>query len=319
MLEPYPERAAERDKWILARRPSRNPVDAHRPSGFFTETERTEAGEVVPVSTVFLTGRECPWRCLMCDLWKHTLAQSTPAGAIPAQIDFALQQLPPARQVKLYNAGSFFDPRAVPPEDHPAIADQLRRFEHTVVECHPNLVGASAVRFRDQLEGSLEVAMGLETAHADVLHRLNKRMTLGQFSRAADFLRRHSIALRAFVLVKPPFLDEAQALHWGERSIDFAFDCGATAVSLIPTRLGNGALEVLAERGEFSPPKLSLMEQMLDYGVRLGKGRVFVDLWDLEKFSQCANCFAHRRERIQEINLTQIIRPTVPCSRCGGR
>src|SRR5262249_18519997 len=196
---------------------------------------------------------------------------------------------PALRQIKLYNSGSFFDPRAIPPEDYVAIADRVREFERVIVECHPALVGESALRFRDLLLPSndrprLEVAMGLETAHPDVLEKLNKRMTLELFRGAAGFLRENNIALRVFVLVKPPFLDETEALHWAQRSIDFAFDCGAT-VSLIPTRFGNGALEFLAERGEFSPPKLSTLEQAADYGVGLRRGRVFAGLWDLEKLS----------------------------------
>ena len=73
------------------------------------EDERTESGEIAPVATILLTNRECPWRCLMCDLWQHTLAGPTPIGAIPAQIDYALAQLPSARAIKLYNSGSFFD------------------------------------------------------------------------------------------------------------------------------------------------------------------------------------------------------------------
>ena len=110
----YPATRAERDTWILARRPARNSLDPSRPYAFFVEEERSASGEVVPVATVFLTNRECPWRCLMCDLWKNTLAETVPAGAIPAQIDYALQRLPPARQIKLYNSGSFFDTQAIP-------------------------------------------------------------------------------------------------------------------------------------------------------------------------------------------------------------
>ena len=30
-------------------------------------------GGCVDVATLFLTNRECPFRCLMCDLWKNTL------------------------------------------------------------------------------------------------------------------------------------------------------------------------------------------------------------------------------------------------------
>ena len=389
----YPPQSPDRDRWIMSRRSARHPLDPFKPYAAFVEEERAESGEIVPVATIFLTNRECPWRCLMCDLWKNTLAETVPAGAIPAQIDWALAQcrasVPPApadhakqerirrsdaleecstpagrrdacptlRQVKLYNSGSFFDPRAIPPEDYVAIADRVRPFERVIVECHPALVGESALAFRDLLSAQptptpsqernsaaalvaqlpslvgggftsaravsngsaqptghgrkLEVAMGLETAHPEVLEKLNKRMTLDQFRRAAEFLRENRIALRVFVLVKPPFLDEAEALPWAKRSIDFAFDCGATVVSLIPTRLGNGALETLAERGEFSPPKLATLEAALDYGVGLRRGRVFADLWDLEKFSACQECFEPRRARLAEINLRQSARPRV--------
>ena len=305
----YPDSPRERDEWILARRPARNAVDARRPSAFLVEDERAELGEIVRVATIFLTNRECPWRCLMCDLWQNTLTESVPSGAIPEQIDFALRQLGDARQIKLYNAGSFFDPRAIPPEDFPAIAERVRGFERVIVECHPSLVGDSALRFRDMLAGRLEVAMGLETVETSVLEKLNKRMTLATFAKAAAFLRTHDIALRVFVLVKPPFLDEAEALHWARRSIDFAFTCGAGVVSLIPTRAGNGALDALA----FSPPKLATLEAALDYGIGLQRGRVFADLWDLERFSECGACFPARRERLQQMNARQTAVPRPTC------
>ena len=54
------------------------------------------------------------------------------------------------------------------------------------------------------------------------------------------------------MLVKPPFMGEIDALEWAQRSIDFAFGCGADVVSLLPVRLGNGALESLAALGLFS-------------------------------------------------------------------
>lgn len=155
--------------------------------------------------------------------------------------------------------------------------------------------------------------MGLETVHPEVLPKLNKRMTLDQFARTADFLRQHNIALRVFVLVKPPFLDEAEALEWAARSVDFAFDCGATVVSLIPTRPGNGALETLAARGEFAPPKLATLEAAFDYGIGLRRGRVFADTWDLGKFSDCAACFPARQARLERMNLSQQFEAWVEC------
>jgi len=415
MMSIYPGRPGERDRWILAQRGARNQLDPFKPHAFLVEEERAESGEIVSVATIFLTNRECPWRCLMCDLWKNTLTETVSIGAIPAQIDYALAQcragVPPAqerrplpdgidapdaiatleshrgrrdacptfRQIKLYNSGSFFDPRAIPPEDYGAISSRVRGFERVIVECHPALVGNSVLEFRDLLNATdiskayplvnrptpspsqppsrreggeensaaalpscggagggfvgaratlnrtahsagvvqkLEVAMGLETAHPQVLEKLNKRMTLDQFQRAAEFLRANNIALRVFVLAKPPFLDEVEALHWAKRSIDFALDCGAKAISLIPTRLGNGALEALAERGESSPPKLATLEAALDYGIGSKRARVFADLWDLERFSDCKECFERRRARLHEMNLRQILKPLVMCECC---
>jgi radical SAM enzyme (TIGR01210 family) len=178
------------------------------------EDECAASGEVVPVATIFLTNRECPWRCLMCDLWRNTLAESVPIGAIPTQIDYALRRLAPSRQIKLYNSGSFFDPKAIPIQDHPAIADRVAAFERVIVECHPALVSDACVEFRDRISGKLEVAIGLETAHAEILRQLNKRMTIGQFETAAQFLRKNEIDLRVFILVKPPFMREGEALEW---------------------------------------------------------------------------------------------------------
>jgi len=329
---PYPKSSSERDQWIVSRRPARNVVDPHRPYDFLVEEELAETRELVSVATIFLTNRECPWRCLMCDLWKSTLTETVPPGAIPTQIDYALKDIAAREdyrspcQLKLYNSGSFFDPRAVPVEDYSAIARRVRTFKRVVVECHPALVGDSCTRFRDLLNSRdhrpidgtrLEMAMGLETAHPQVLEKLNKRMTIDQFSRAAEWLQSNGIALRVFVLVKPPFLDESEALHWAERSIDLAFDCAATVVSLIPTRSGNGALETLAEHGEFSPPKLVTLEAALRYGIGLKRGRVFADLWDLQKFSDCPVCFTLRKTRLREINRHQTWPGASDCPRCG--
>ena len=311
---PYPATPADRDRWILDRRGPRAAVDSRRAQAAWVEPERSETGEVVPVATVFLVNRECTWRCLMCDLWRHTLEGSVAPGTLPEQLDHALAPLPPARQLKLYNSGSFFDPRAVPPADHPALAARGRRFERVIVECHPALANDAAVRFRDQLAQPLEVAMGLETAHPQVLEKLNKRMTLDHFARAAAFLRRHGIAVRAFILVQPPFLtDPEEALHWAERSVAFAFDCGATVASLIPARPGNGALDALAQVGEFVPPSLATLETALERGLGLRRGRVFADLWDLETFARCPACLPARRDRLQRMNLSQAIEPAVAC------
>jgi radical SAM enzyme (TIGR01210 family) len=300
------------DAWILSHRPPRENRDPLIPYDFFVEGERNCDGATDPVATIFLTNRECPFRCLMCDLWRNTLTSTVPVGAIPSQIDYALSRLGAARQVKLYNSGSFFDPRAIPAADYAAIAEQVQRFDRVIVENHPAFTGEACLGFRDMLSGAFEVAMGLETVHPQVLMGLNKRMTLDQFSAAALFLRAHGVDLRVFILVQPPLMPASEALLWAERSLDFAMECGATAVTLIPTRSGNGALEALA----FVPPALEVLEAAMEYGLRLRAGRVFADLWGVQE--RCPGCHSARVIRLQRMNLEQVVLDRVVCSSCGG-
>jgi hypothetical protein len=143
-------------------------------------------------------------------------------------------------------------------------------------------------------------------------------MSLKQFEHAAQFLGNNNIDLRVFILVRPPFMEEEEALEWAARSLEFAFDCGATAATLIPTRGGNGAMEELAGAGLFSPPKLATLEAALAHGIAMKKGRVFADLWDVRKTASCEICTELRIARLHAMNFQQCAMPPVPCERCGG-
>jgi archaeosine synthase beta-subunit len=305
------------DEWVLSRRPPKNVVDPWRPYHYLVEPERLPDGRVEDVGTIFLTNRECPFRCLFCDLWKNTTDERVPDGAIVAQIDWALSRMPPARHLKLYNSGNFFDGQAIPPAELPRIAERLIEFETLVVECHPRLIGRSCFEFQARLRPALQVAMGLESVHPDVLARLNKRMTLDDFERAARQLREHEVEIRAFILLRPPFLDEAEGLAWAKRSLDFAFSVGVECCVIIPTRGGNGAMEQLRATGSFAPPRLESLEQVLEYGLGLRAGRVFADLWDIEKLFGCQRCSIQRTNRLHSMNRTQTIPPPIHCTECA--
>ncbi len=302
------------DRDILAARPAREAVDPRRPTAFLVEPERTASGRVEDVATVFLTNRECPFRCLMCDLWRHTLTVTVAPDDLTAQLDYALGRLPPARHIKLYNSGNFFDRKAIPAAAHPGIAARIRSFETVIVENHPKLCDEACLRFRDRLEGRLEVAMGLETAHPAVLERLNKRMTPADFERAVGFLRTHDVDVRAFILLRPPFLSEAEGVAWALRSVSFAFAAGVQCCAVVPTRGGNGIMDRLVAGGHHAPPAPASIEAVLEAGIRMGRGRVFMDLWDLDRFLTCPRCAAARRARLHAMNLTQTVLPPVRCT-----
>lgn len=303
---------------ILAARSERNDVNAEEPYHFLVEPEYSHSGAVVDVATIFLTNHECPFRCLMCDLWKNTTTSIPSVGMIPKQIAFALNQLEPATQIKLYNSGNFFDSAAYPKSDRLAVANLVADFDQVIVENHPRLCGSEVIDFQQMVSGQLEVALGLETSHEPTLRRLNKQMTADDFARASEFLVSEGIAVRAFVLLKPPWTTEEEGVQRAIESVRFAFDHGVQCCAVIPTRSGNGIMDQLEQLGQFSSPKLASLEQVIRETIGWGRGRVFADLWDLERFSNCSTCFEARQKRLNEINLQQAILPPVACDVCGG-
>lgn len=307
-------------QWVRSERIPRFEPDPWEPLRHLWEEEREPDGEAIPALTVFLAGAECVFTCVFCDLWRETLAGPTPPGALPTQLRKALAAagpLPARAALKLYNASNFFDPRAVPVADEPALLDLAAPFARVTVECHPRLVEDRCLRFAERLEGRLEVAMGLETVHPEALPRLNKGMTLDDFDRAADTLRKAGIGLRAFVLVSPPFVPPDEAVEWAYRSAAYAFERGAERVTLIPVRGGNGFLEILWEAGDFTRPGLDQLEAALERCLPLG-GIVTADLWDARKFATCPHCVDARLERLERMNRSGRAEPRANCAICGN-
>lgn len=159
--------------------------------------------------------------------------------------------------------------------------------------------------------------MGLETAHPEVLSRLNKRMDLDAFDRAADELGSVGIGVRAFVLVGVPFLPADEQVEWAVRSVEYAASRGAERVALIPVRGGNGEMERLRERGEWEAPTLEMLEAAFDACIESPGVAVAVDTWDLERFRSCEVCHRHRSERLERMNLHGQIAPREACEACG--
>jgi radical SAM enzyme (TIGR01210 family) len=307
-MDLYPRIA---DREIVAARGSRSPLDPRRPYAAFVERERSSAGEIEDVAAIFLTNKECPFRCVFCDLWQKTLPDRVADGLVAGQVEWALANLPPASRVKLYNAGSFFDSEAIPRSDLPRIAELLAGKRSAIVECHPRFVDGRCASFAEAIAPvKLEIAMGLETVDPEVLPQIKSNMTLDDFEGAARFLTDHGIDIRTFILLGPPGHLGGDRVDWAQRSIDYAFSVGAECCVVIPVRPGNGIVEALEAKGLYSRTNLAELQSVVEYGIRAGRGRVFADLWDVEKIAGCSLCSAARIAALERMNLTQ--RPSVP-------
>jgi radical SAM enzyme (TIGR01210 family) len=333
--------AAPGPRLVRGLRGPRAIVDPAVPVAVWDEEEVERPGAAVPTRVAILAGAECRFTCAMCDLWRHTLPGPTRPGLLPRQVRLALDRdRPPppdagigtdqpaaagSRWLKLYNASNFFDPRAVPPADLPVIAELVAGVERLVVENHPRLTDDAVPRFRDRCRPRLEVAMGLETVHEDVLDRLGKTMTLDDFAAACARLVGWDIDIRAFVLLGLPWVEPGAAVDWCARGVAFAAAHGVRHVSIVPTRPGNGLLDALAATGRFVAPDAAAVERvaalLVDRVARpfphAAGTVVTVDLWDFGRLSgTCDRCRGPRRERLARMNLWQAAEPP-PAVGCG--
>lgn len=308
------------DRRIRSLRPPKTHIDPYTTHGSLIEEERRPGGKIERALTVFLTGAECPFTCSFCDLWKWTIDGPTPPGALTSQLESVLQALngPVPDRLKIYNASNFFDQRAVPSEDLAGIARLAASFAAVTVESHANTIGPNALAFARQIDGRLEVAVGLETIHPVAAAHLNKRLNLDRFDKAAHFLAENDVELRVFALLGAPYVPVDESVAWTMRAVEYAVERGAAVVSIIPVRAGNGEMERLRGLGHFTPPTLSQLEECLELSLRFTSTVVTADLWDAERLPACEHCRSERVERLRRLNVTGRAGPRIGCAMCGA-
>ena len=91
-----------------------------------------------------------------------------------------------------------------------------------------------------------------------------------------------------FLLIHPPFVPHEEQDRWLLKSVAFAEECGASVISLIPVRAGNGAMEALTAQKLFRLPTPDDVLRSYDFVVasrqspvsgRQSTARILLDPW----------------------------------------
>jgi len=165
------------------------------------------------------------------------------------------------RMIKIYTSGSFFDDLELPP----AARDEILKGVATsgahrlVVESRPEHVDEEVVQeCQSVLDGvEMEVGMGLETS-SDLIreHAVRKGFAFRDFATASNAIHRAGGRVKAYLLLKPPFLSEGLAVRDAISSAKKAAEY-AEVLSLNLCNVQRGTpLERMWERGEYRPPWL---------------------------------------------------------------
>jgi radical SAM enzyme (TIGR01210 family) len=249
--------------------------DPREPTRVWLDEDNTPDG-VYDSLTIILNTGGCRWAraggCTMCGY----VAESVEGGAVAgedlmAQIETCLDHErehagDPAGQVKIYTSGSFLDEREIPAETRRAIAAEFAERDRIVVESLPDFIDRGKIT--DFTERGLEtdVAVGLETA-TDRVRRdcVNKYFEFAEFERAADDARKAGAGVKAYLLLKPPFLSESEAIADMKRSIRRCADvAGCHTVSMNPCNVQRHTMvEDLFHADGYRPPWLWSVAEIL--------------------------------------------------------
>jgi archaeosine synthase beta-subunit len=276
--------------------------------------------ERVRAFVLILRTRGCYWAdvkgCSMCGYAKDTLGRSATPDELAEQLSRAIARYREEPYVKIYTSGSFLDDREVDPASRTAIVSAFSgRARRLLFETLPEFVRPEVVGpLRDVFAGELEVALGLESTNPTVLARfVNKGSPPSEYLEAADRLASLGVRKKAYLLLKPPYLAESEAVADVVRSVREAaphFD----SLSVNPVHIQNGTVvEWLYHRGRYRPPWLWSLVRVLREGAMVrGTSRLvsFPTAGGLSRGPHnCGSCDGRVLSAIEEASLSQEFTP----------
>lgn len=239
-----------------------------------------------------------------------------------AQFDEAFAQpgiLDNVTEVNLYNSGSFFADREIPPDvrDHVLTYVGQAGLRRVLVESRPEHVSADKLRIAKHLLGAceLDVGIGLESANDHVRETLiNKGFSLDEFERSVQIIGQSGACLLAYVLIKPPGLSEAESIADAVESARYVFETAKkhrvnARVALQPSFVAPGTkVERDFLAGHYAPPNLwsvvSVVRQAHPFGELL-VGLSDEGLEPRRMPSGCDSCTNELRAALTEYNRTR--------------
>ena len=218
---------------------------ADSPAAVWKEKESLD-GKVVEAGVIILQTTGCSHfhrgGCSMCGYNIGSSGNIAPKD-ISKQFTRAIEELGKVDFLKVYTSGSFLDECEIPVEQ----ADQILRHcadNHTrlLFESRPEYVTPETLDRVLGIHNHIELALGLESANVKVLrYSINKGFAVKDYDDAVRVLADKRVDIRTYVLLKPPFLTEAEAVADAKATMIHAAKNSKT-ISLNPVNVQKGTL-----------------------------------------------------------------------------
>ena len=245
--------------------------DATEPATVYKTPEVLPDGTPCTAATVIFRTRGCVWwwksGCTFCGYFNDVRDDVT-ADDLFAQWEEAKRRLDDfegCSMVKVYTSGTFFEDRENPPEWQEAILRETHeRGLHLVIEAQAQLCTPEKLAWVAERHPGCTVAVGLEAYDDAVLRfHVNKGFSTKQWHRSVDMLRDNGLRVKTYLLFKPPFMSEGDALEltcrWISQVAPLSDDISVNPMNIQKRTI----VERLFRNREYRPPWLwSLVEMM---------------------------------------------------------
>ena len=259
--ENTPESVSFRESW-----------DASKPVTVYKTPENLPDGTPCTAATVILRSKGCAWwwksGCTFCGYF-NDVRDDVSAEDMFSQWEFAKKttnQFEDCGMVKVYTSGTFFEDRENPPEWQDLVLRETAQMGlHLVVEAQAQMCTPEKISWVAERHPGCTVAIGLEAYDDRVLRfHVNKGFTTKQWHSAVQMLRDNNLRVKTYLLFKPPFMSEGDALvhttSWLTKVAPYSDE-----VSVNPMNIQkNTIVDRLFRNKEYRPPWLwSLVEMIL--------------------------------------------------------
>ncbi len=202
----------------------------------------------------------CRWRrCNMCSYFEDS-PEDVSRDIFDVFIDlFNNAYDNDVKKIKLFTSGSFLDPKEIDIDCAKKIISFISEKDvlEITIESRPEYVKKE---YLEDLRNSaknvqIEVAIGLESSNNKVLqYSIDKGFTFEDFLLASEILKKLSIKNKVYLMIKPPFLTEKEAIHDAINSAK-AIENLVDVISFNPMTIHKHTLvEYLWQKKEYSPP-----------------------------------------------------------------
>lgn len=263
-------------------------------------TQEVVADNVATALNVVIPTRGCSWnRCTMCS---YTL--DAPEG--PFMQDLAQLMERDFEKIKIFTSGSFLDTSELPVQTRNEILDLIRErgVKEITIETRPEYAREALSVQRYVGDIILEIAMGLESSNDRVLtFCINKGFLFKDFLKAVNILESQKV--KAYLLIKPPFLTEYEAIEDAVNSAHMIAEM-VDVISFNPVAIHKKTVsEYLWRTGSYSPPWLWSVVEVLNRTHHLSPHIIChpVAVGTRRGVKNCRVCTSRIAQKIREFSL----------------